>query len=338
METNFSFSTIFYSNEFENIFVKRNESDVTVCDNGQWPESWQNIYQLFTFIGIVLVVLSCVGNIVAIVFIRKNPALHSPTYTGIACLAFCDIIAAIFRFLKFRSHSIYVVIDVCNDLELSVFEDSLSILSFLTLNSSYFHLTMISAVRYRLISRPFKTYIGLSCRTVLQYSAVCWVLSLVASIGYGAKVLTISHAEEHISDVIEIAFVIYLFSITIIPLLTIHILKIRKLRKSLVVNKRHEVRMHTMMAVISISTVACIVPIAGLQVNKSIKDARHAFSRRELFVQGQLSQVFLALNHALHPLLFFLLSELTKKKFKPFSQNDVINKCLVLSEESLRSG
>ncbi|XP_061165991.1 melanocyte-stimulating hormone receptor-like [Saccostrea echinata] len=336
METNFSFTTIYYNKEFKNNFTKSNESDVTACDSAQWPERWEHIHEIFTCIGIVLVVLSCVGNIVAIVFIRKNPALHSPTYTGIACLAFCDIIAAIFRFLKFRSHSIYIVINGCTDREL--FEDTISILSFLTLNSSYFHLTMISAVRYRLISRPFKTYIGLSCRTVLKYSAVCWGLSLIASIGYGAKVLTISHVKEHISDVIEIAFVLYLFSITIVPLLTIHILKIRKLRKSLVVNKRHEVRMHTMMAVISVSTVACILPIAGLQINKTIKDQNKAFSRLEMFVHGQLSQVFLALNHALHPLLFFLLSELTKKKFKPFSQNDVINKCLVLSEESLRSG
>ena len=311
-------------------FTSPNISEAPGCvsETGEWSF----IHELFTCLGITLLVFSCVGNSVAIIFIRRNSTLHTPTYTGIACLAFCDLIAAIFRFLKFRSFAIYIFFNGCQQRNQFIFEDTLSILAFLTLNSSYFHLIMVSVVRYKLISRPFKTYVGLSCGTVRRYSIVCWALSVLASIGYGIKVLTLSHVRKHQSDAIEIAFVLYLFSITIVPLLTIHILKIRKLREALVVNKRQEVRMHTMMAVISTTTVACIVPIAGLQVNKAIGDSHHTFTPQELFVQGQLSQVCLALNHALHPVLYFLLSEVTKKKIKPLSQNDVIKKCLLLSE------
>lgn len=314
--------------------TRGNGSEMTFCDSDLIE--WSHTHELFTCIGIALVAFSCVGNSVAIIFIARNSSLHTPTYTGIACLALCDLIAAIFRFLKFRSHAIYIIINGCVNKGQFIMDDTLSILSFFTLNSSYFHLIMVSVVRYKLISRPFKTYVGLDCRRVVQYSIVCWGLSVIASIGYGLKVLTISHVKNHESDVIEIAFVVYLFSITIVPLLTIHILKIRKLRKALVVNKRQEVRMHTMMAVISTTTVACIVPIAGLQLNKALGDATQAPAPEELFIQGQLSQICLALNHALHPILYFMLSEVSKKMTKPLSQNDVIKKCLLISENSRR--
>lgn len=314
-----------------------NESSMARCGVGQLPVEWNYVHEVFTCVGILLTVLSCVGNSVTIVFIRKTSVLHSPTFTGIACLAFSDMVAAIFRFLKFRSHAIFVMISGCNNRQRFVFEDSISVLSFLTLNSSYFHLTMLSVVRYRLISRPFKTYVGLTCRTVLRYSVVCWALALIASIVYGAKVLTVSHTHKEQSDILEIAFVVYLFSITIIPLLTIHILKIRKLRKSLVVNRQHEIRMHAMMAVISITTVVCIVPIAGLLLHKTIGHASHTLSRRQMFIESQLSQVCLALNHAVHPLLYFVLSELMKTRLRP-SQNDVIKKSLLAHKHSLKFG
>lgn len=115
--------------------TRGNGSEMTFCDSDLIE--WSHTHELFTCIGIALVAFSCVGNSVAIIFIARNSSLHTPTYTGIACLALCDLIAAIFRFLKFRSHAIYIIINGCVNKGQFIMDDTLSILSFFTLNSSW---------------------------------------------------------------------------------------------------------------------------------------------------------------------------------------------------------
>lgn len=105
--------------------TRENGSEITFCNSDLME--WSHTHELFTCIGITLVAFSRVGNSVAIIFIARNSSLHTPTYTGIACLALCDLIAAIFRFLKFRSHDIYIVIIGCVNKGQFIMDDTLSL-------------------------------------------------------------------------------------------------------------------------------------------------------------------------------------------------------------------
>lgn len=309
---------IFLNNSglLENVTTGYNVSNMTpenvTCRTIPFSEEWRALFHGATVVGALLAVVSLAGNIVTMAQIRSNRPLHTPTYTAILCLALADAIAVVFRFIKFRAQYLYALVFSCIDKNTPIFEAFASIFTFMTLNSSYFHLVMLSALRYYIIACPLKSYSGVvTSKKIVRLSILCWTISALIGAVYGIKAaMSVGYIGEGMAErtslIIEVGCVFYFLAITLIPFLTLHVMKIRKMHTYMTMHHRQERMMHTMMVGIFVTTIVCLIVVVTFCVYFFVDGT-------EPFYLSNVAQVLFFVNHASHPIFYFLFSEVSRK-------------------------
>ncbi|XP_048763175.1 melanocyte-stimulating hormone receptor-like [Ostrea edulis] len=291
-----------------NVSVIKLENDT--CRKIPFSDEWRTLFDTATSIGVILALTSLLGNIFTIVQTRINKVLHTPTYTAILCLAISDSIAVVLRFIKFRANYLYALVFHCIDQKAKVFDAFVGIFAFASLNASCYHLVMLSAMRYYIVAHPLKSYSVVTSRRIVVYSIFCWTCSGVIGAIYGLKVAMntgfIGKAmSTKTSLIIEIACVFYLLAITLIPCLTLHVMKIRKMHTYMTVRHRQERKMHTMMVAISVTTVVCLTAVLAFCLHFYVDG-------HEPFYLSNVAQSLFFVNHAAHPIFYFLFSGVSR--------------------------
>ncbi|XP_062573506.1 melanocyte-stimulating hormone receptor-like [Saccostrea cucullata] len=280
------------------------------CRKIPFSDDWRAAFDTATSIGVTLALISLAGNILTIVQIRMNKLSHSPTYTAILCLAISDSVAVVFRFLKFRANYLYALIFMCIDENTKVYDAFAGVFAFATLNASYFHLVMLKALRYYIVAYPLKSHSVVTSRRVVGFSIICWTISAVIGAFYGLKAamsvgMLWNGMTSRTSISIEFACVFYFLAITLIPFLTLHVMKIRKMHTYMTVRHRQERMMHTMMVAICVTTVVCLIVVLAFCFYFFIDE-------NDPFYLSNVAQILFFVNHASHPIFYFLFSEVSR--------------------------
>ncbi|XP_052692368.1 olfactory receptor 51T1-like [Crassostrea angulata] len=173
-----------------------------------------------TYVVIAASVLFCIGligNSITVCFVAVSKRLHTPTYVLIGCLAVSDVLVSVTRYVQI--------------FEKSFFKEYTQIyiywtFSFLFLHSAFFHMVLVSYVRFVFITNPLRSLI-LTCKKILWMSFAIWISSIVVSIGYGTfKVLKIMNIKSFKSaDFAEVGFGLYICGLPFI----IVVFNVRKL-------------------------------------------------------------------------------------------------------------
>lgn len=298
----------------ENLTATFNGSIMTrenvTCRKIPFSHDWRTAFDSATAVGILLALVSLAGNILTVIQIRTHRLLHTPTYTAILCLAVSDAVAVVFRFVKFRAKYLYALIFQCIDSNASVFDAFVAIFAFTSLNSSYFHLVMLKALRYYIIACPLKSYSIVTSNKIVRYSVFCWTSSAFIGAVYGIKAaMSVGYIGEGMTErtslIIEVGCVFYFLAITLIPFLTLHVMKIRKMHTYITMHHRQERMMHTMMVGICVTTVVCLIVVVAFCVYVFIDGV-------EPFYLSNVAQMLFFVNHAFHPIFYFLFSEISR--------------------------
>lgn len=147
-------------------------------------------------------------------------------------------------------------------------------------------------------------------KKIVRYSVLCWTSSAFIGAVYGIKAaMSVGYIGEGMTErtslIIEVGCVFYFLAITLIPFLTLHVMKIRKMHTYITMHHRQERMMHTMIVGICVTTVVCLIVVVAFCVYVFIDGV-------EPFYLSNVAQMLFFVNHAFHPIFYFLFSEISR--------------------------
>uniref|UniRef100_A0A8W8LIR9 G-protein coupled receptors family 1 profile domain-containing protein n=1 Tax=Magallana gigas TaxID=29159 RepID=A0A8W8LIR9_MAGGI len=187
----------------------------------------------FTCVTFTVALFGFVGNLATMGKIVRDPKYHTPTFAAIGLLALADFLSVTF------SSFIWLT----NLSKLWRFFGGITRISVL---SSYSHVCLLSAVRYLITVHPLQSRQYLTVTAVCLCSLTIWISSGI----FGSLSLAMLQT-------IDDGFILQLIINIIIPLLvcsiilTLHVKKIRTLRRSMSVTDQAERRMNIVVTVIN---------------------------------------------------------------------------------------
>ena len=272
-------------------------SDLSQLDNSSHNITSSDHYHDSAFMISMMAVLflvtivGLVGNAITIGVVKFREIFHNATFTLVALLAFVDFFALFLRG--------FVVI--CTLLEIDVenmYMNAIFIGTYTTSVCSCGHVVLLARLRYKLLAYPIKG-LTISPRNMLNQSVFTWVVSIASGIPYGFHVyLNLNLLYQGIVEVIVITFVCI---ITVIPIVTFHVLKVRKMKQNITSRNQTISGMNKMIVGVCIVQIVSITPMV---LGTVLYYFTH-YSSIYTFVVGQLLVI---LNHAINPILFFYFS------------------------------
>ncbi|XP_052692599.1 olfactory receptor 2M7-like [Crassostrea angulata] len=256
-----------------------------------------------TYVVIAASVLVCIGlfgNSITVCFVAVSKRLHTPTYVLIGCLAVSDVLASVTRYVKIFDR--YVFKEYSHACIYVIF-------TFLFLHSAFFHMVLVSYVRFVFITNPLRS-LNLTCKRILWMSLAVWIISVVVSIGYGTfKVLDLMQmisSETAVSA--EVGFVMYVCGFPFIIVVVFNVQKLYYLYNQTANVRRTRIAnlMSVMFSIIIViyllSTIYPLIYVIEFGLLKCSLSDIHKDLVHDMF------SFSLLVNTCLNPLIYFMFS------------------------------
>ena len=264
--------------------------------------------------------LALLGNLLAVVSIYIRDKFRIPTYAAISCLAVSDSLAVVFRLLRTLACSMCVwSYDVTSCLtgapDRTLYDKVAAItgiLAFISIHGSFCHLVLFSAIRYTIVVHPMFSHRYLTSGKILKYSGVVWMITFVISSAYTYSCIQFYEENPWFLnnfEYIDLASVLYLFLITLPPVIVLHVAKKRSIPSSLT---DHVKKMNLMTIAISVITILSLLPTTLLTVLLSPETDPIEPDEIETFIT--VAQLTFFLGHMMHPVLYFWIHVVQKKR------------------------
>ncbi|XP_052680275.1 somatostatin receptor type 5-like [Crassostrea angulata] len=245
----------------------------------------------FTCVIFTIASFGCIGNLVTIGKIVHDPKYHTPTFAAIGVLALADFVSvttltfdAMTNFWKFLP--------------------SFSVVGDIVQLSSYFHLCLLSAVRYLITVYPLQSRQYLTATAVCLCSLTIWIVTVVAILGlrYTSKTLP----EK---NVVAIYLTVNVFMLLIVCsiMALLHVKKIRTLQNSLSVTEQSQRRMNIVVTVIIIIFV--LYQLSIIAINITIIFLYQQFSAELYYHRVNIEYYYVftgCINFSCNPYILFL--------------------------------
>ena len=171
----------------------------------------------------------------------------------------------------------------------------------MTLICSGMHVIILVRLRYKLLAFPIEG-LNIKRRSLAYQSVIAWIISGILGTIYGCSIFL----NTYVIRIFEIVTSISICVCTVLPIVTYHILKIRKIRGGITQRENTVRSMNKMVMAISavqmLSTtspaIRTILPIT--------------FDSTSIYM-GWTVQLLLLMNHVMNPIFFFYFSMLCRR-------------------------
>ena len=249
-------------------------------------------------ISTAVLIFGFVGNFTTFTFILCFPRLRKPTYGFIASLSLADVcclaIQCIARF--------YYVIQF-----------SISIELFLAITAVFAHASMthvmaLSVFRLQMIKHPLQFKQKMTSKKTVLCIISCWIVGLFI----GSLVYIIS-TREVLQNNLTVSIIVVTIIDVVVPqliLLTVHLIKVRALRKASIDKSHmtpHIQKLSKMACLIILFNVMTILPmwIGFLAISIATKTDETRVVRCYIM---QIALILIIIHHSLNPVILFFIS------------------------------
>ncbi|KAK3087915.1 hypothetical protein FSP39_012401 [Pinctada imbricata] len=267
-----------------------------------------------------LFLISLLGNFFTLITLCINKSeLKNPTYVAIWCLSFTDIIAVMSRFVAIQG-AYFIDFDSCWSFML-VFTSALTFM-----NCSAGQVVILSAVRFCMIRFPIQSLtLREKARTYIPlFSATNWIINIAIACGYGSHKYD-QCVELGLNPRDYVTEAIWVTAITVVPLVTIgvlHVLKLRAMAQAMTSVNKQSRMMSMMVTLIAVVYIVSILPSFITQVlyfcnlYGVIETLGYWFT-----VLSVTATMFLFLNLVSNPLIFFMFSIPARRALRTLAKN-----------------
>ncbi|XP_052692359.1 P2Y purinoceptor 1-like [Crassostrea angulata] len=260
-----------------------------------------------TYVVIAASIFFCIGfigNSFTVCFVIFSKQLHTPTYFMIGCLALSDLLASVTQYVRILPDPFK---SFFND---HYHENIYNIVSFLFIHSAFFHMVLVSYVRFVFITNPLRS-LKLTCKTILWMSCVVWISSIIVSIGYGAVIVLLlkNIISVETLGLNALGFALYVGGL---PFIIVVVFNVRKLyylynQTALIRRTRIANSMSFMFwIIIVIYLLSTIYPLFYIIDFAVLKD--RPLLNRSLNLVHEMFNFSLLVNSCLNPLIYFMFS------------------------------
>lgn len=216
--------------------------------------------QVSFIIASVISIVGFLGNSATIISFLVQKKVQTPTYTGIFCSSIADLTALLSRYL--------VIFYTVKAPTMAIDDQYLFGMSSLTHMSSNFHVLIIAIIRYIYVSKPFYS-LSFPYSKVLYMSLGVWITSIMIAALYAFHLYLLEQNLMSMSQsvVVEIFVTSLPFSVSLIPIIILHVLNIVNLRRGLSQSNVHVSKtMSMILAAIIIIFLVANTPVIILNI------------------------------------------------------------------------
>lgn len=188
----------------------------------------------FTCVILTIAFFGCIGNLATIGKIVYDPKYHKPTFAVIGQLALADFLSV-------------TVLTFDNMTNFSKFLPEFTVIRDIFQLSSFFHVCLLSAVRYLITVHPLQSRQHLTVKSMCLCSLTIWISSGVVIIGL---IYTVEAVPKIYVLTTYLIFNVLILLIVCSVVALLHVKKIRTLQNSLSVTEQSQRRMNIVVTVI----------------------------------------------------------------------------------------
>lgn len=260
-----------------------------------------NIVEMFLIIGVI-------ANIIVIFRVIRDRKLRSNTFVGIACLALADCL-----FLALNlAFTIEIVIRTITctfprELKGAVFAYFKGVAWF----GANGHVALMAVIRYIILVYPIRSQALLTIKKVLLMSLGVWILALIIR-GIFTLITKLTGERPRESVIIYLSLWIIIYLLPLVVTMTLHITKIRKVKKisyhaeNALVRKSIS-RMSKMIIVIIICAAILPLPMLVFGTIDAIEDLQYP-TRDFKSNFRSIAHILFLLNNCINPFIYAFMS------------------------------
>jgi hypothetical protein len=272
-----------------------------------------------TTISTILLVMGVVGNAIVIIAVSTRKVLHTPTFSAIACLSVADLLCLCSRYV----HTINDMHSVMGNQGWYMY----SIVTFYFLHSANFHIVLLAYLRYAFLAKPLQS-LNITTKSVLKMSGGVWLVGILVGSLYGFGTMYLEGYSTYLSFVFEITFGIYITFVPFLLIVVLHVLKIVKLRQMRYLSQEQPLsitsKMSAMLFILIVTYILSTIPVivnmilhlVCFLIDFRVTQCQFFFSYYNISVTA----LFLLLNNALNPLIYFFFSPPSLIVYRRFTQ------------------
>lgn len=241
-----------------------------------------------------------ISNLLVFILIWIDRNLNNPIYTGIQLLSIPDSIVLSIRFLWIAIPSIdYRSRDTDRLLAVSVGVMAIYVTS---CGSSVAHVLLLAVQQYLLIAHPIKSRLWITRRKTVISSMLLWTVTAIMMAPYIYLIYFYQNYKRETSIFNDVYTAIY-YVVPIAILLTLHVLKTKALRSSLLNRDAALKRVSRMISLVILAYVITTVPTTV----KGVLELSYCPMIDEWYIVfGHIGNILLFLNHTINPYIYFL--------------------------------
>lgn len=260
-----------------------------------------------------LCICGIIANFLVFMLILLDKKIHTPTFVAIGSLSIADFIYIFFRYISYNL-SIFGRSVMSEDVYYIFVRIILNTIILAAIHSSIFHIISLAIMRYIVVVHPFKSRIWINNRRICVSSALIWCLSIAMVAFYIYAVIINREKNASFAKYVNIVYTVVLTFLPIILLSFLHILKTKRLKKSVAASKSNTVQNMSKM----VTFVIIVYLISNTPINaRDILELSFGFDQEFWFlILTLISHILYLFNFVLNPFIYFVHSPIFRKSIK----------------------
>ncbi|XP_071123181.1 adrenocorticotropic hormone receptor-like [Mytilus edulis] len=251
------------------------------------------------FLG-ALAAFGFISNLLVFILIWIDKNLNNPIYIGIQLLSIPDSIVLSIRFLWIAIPSIdYKSRDTSRLLAVSVVVMAIYLTSCV---SSAAHVLLLAVQQYLLIAHPIKSRLWITRRKTVISSMVLWTITAIIMVPY-IYLIYVNHDYKIETSIFNDVYTAIYYVVPIAILLTLHVLKTKALRSSLL---NRDAALKRVSRMISLVILSYVITTAPTNVKGVLELSYCTMIDEWYIVFGHIGNILLFLNYTINPYIYFL--------------------------------
>ena len=254
-------------------------------------------------------VIGIIANIIVIFRVVKDRKLRSNTFVGIACLALAD---AAFLVLNLASTYEYVIRRVTCTFPMQSRGPTFAYFKGVVWFSANGHVALMAVIRYIIIVYPIKSQAYLTFKKVILMSVGVWILAFIVR-GIFTLIIKLTGERPRRSVIIYLSLWIIIYLLPLLVTVTLHILKIRKVKKAsyhseTAIMRKSIARMSKIIIVVIICATVLPLPKMIFGVVNVIEDLHYPTRNFKSHFRS-ISNLLFLLNNCINPCIYAFMSK-----------------------------
>ena len=297
--------------DFANVTSRSNNTSSNHTIQDRYTYCFSSLCILNAIVISIISISGIITNMIVMIVVKIDKRLHQPTFVAIAALALPDLTFLVARYTRYIIDGYFAL--SMSRIDYRITKVVFDFIGLIAGGASIFNVIMLSVLRYYIIVHPLMTHAKLTIKMVMLISFALWVVAIGNGSFYLYAVI-INTSDRILQRITNQVVTLFMSIFPVVVICILHVLKTRALSKSPSITEETVRKMSRVIAFVICSYLITTTPSNLLDIATIVLSKEYT-NTRLFYGLSQAGRVFLFLNYAINPFIYFVFSPQFKRFF-----------------------